>query len=57
MAITVYKSKCTGCGVCENVCPKEAIEVAEDTAEINKDICEACGKCVNACPNDAIRQQ
>jgi len=53
-AVAVVDSeKCTGCGVCEDVCPASAIEVNEQ-AVINTDACTGCAVCVSECPNEAI---
>ncbi len=45
--------KCTGCGVCVNVCPQRAITV-NDIAGVDAALCTGCGECVRACPNKAI---
>ena len=44
---------CTGCGVCVDACPFEAIDMVNDKAVINE-ACRACGQCVDACPVGAI---
>jgi len=54
MAAKVETEKCTGCGVCIEVCPPEAISLSNDKAVINKDTCAECGLCVDQCPNGAI---
>ena len=53
MAATVDEEKCTGCGICVDACPQEAITV-DDIAKIDADKCVDCGVCVEECPNDAI---
>jgi len=53
MAAVVDEEKCVGCGVCEDVCPQEAITVY-DVARVNAELCTECGVCVNECPNEAI---
>lgn len=53
MAALVNEEKCTGCGMCQNVCPVEAIELEDGKAVINDD-CIECGACVAECPNEAI---
>ncbi len=58
MAMTVYKSRCTGCGECTDVCPRGAISLNEKKkADINKEKCTVCGECGNRCPADAIIYQ
>lgn len=46
---------CTGCGVCENICPVDAIKLTPNfegfaTPLINPDICIGCLKCEKSCP-------
>jgi len=53
-AVAVVDSeKCTGCGICIDVCPVNAIEVNEQ-AVINADACTGCAACTWECPNEAI---
>ncbi len=52
--IYVDSEKCAGCGVCENVCPVEAIRVTDGVASIDQNRCNECEACVEACPNEAI---
>ena len=56
MAAVVDKDKCTGCGLCVDVCPVEAITL-DEVAKIAADICTDCGKCIEECPNDAITSE
>ncbi len=51
--IVVNQEQCTGCGVCENICPREAITV-DGTAQIDYDKCTICGRCAKECPTQAI---
>ncbi|NLY71901.1 MAG: electron transfer flavoprotein subunit alpha [Clostridiales bacterium] len=53
MAIKVLEEKCTGCGVCIDDCPFEAIDMVGDFAVIN-DKCTVCSQCIETCPFDAI---
>lgn len=45
---------CTGCAVCEERCPMEAIEVVDDAPVIELAKCIGCGLCVTGCDTDAI---
>jgi len=45
--------KCTGCGICEDVCPVRAIKV-EGHDLVNPDMCTGCAACVAQCPQNAI---
>lgn len=48
------KQYCTGCGVCEACCPKDAISMQPDAfgflhPKINQQLCVDCGICQNVC--------
>jgi len=49
----VDESACTGCGICLDVCPVDAIVVVDGLARISDD-CTGCGACVVECPNAAL---
>lgn len=52
-----YKDKCTGCGRCAAICPKNAVEVREIEngflAYTDRSLCVDCGACVKDCPAEA----
>jgi len=50
----VERSRCTGCGLCEQLCPVRAIRVTY-VANVNAQRCTGCGVCVQNCPQGAIR--
>jgi len=50
----VSASRCTGCGMCEQVCPVGAVRVTH-IAHVNTERCTGCGVCVRNCPQEAIR--
>jgi len=51
----VNEELCSGCGVCQSVCPYGAIKVINKVAKVNEVLCEGCGTCVSACPSAAIQ--
>ncbi len=53
---TVDQEKCSGCRICNNLCPFNAILFHEDrmVSEVNPALCQGCGTCVAACPAGAI---
>ena len=53
-SIIFNKDKCTGCPICLNVCPTEAIRVVRSKAVIYDSRCIDCGRCVSACPHHAF---
>jgi len=54
MPAEIDSQKCTGCGVCVEVCPLEAISLNGGLAVVDGETCTECGLCVSECPNDAI---
>ncbi|MEW6624260.1 MAG: mercury methylation ferredoxin HgcB [Bacillota bacterium] len=47
--------KCTGCGMCLNVCPHDVFFLNGRTIQIkDKDNCMECGACVKNCPFEAL---
>ena len=46
--------KCTGCGLCIPVCPKETISLVDGRARVTGDESLNCGHCAAACPEGAI---
>ncbi len=44
---------CIGCGVCEEICTFEAIEVIDGVAVVNEK-CTFCGACVDSCEVEAL---
>lgn len=45
---------CISCGLCERVCPVQAIQMKNGRPEWVKSTCEHCTACINRCPKDAI---
>jgi heterodisulfide reductase subunit A len=53
---TIHEENCSGCRICNNLCPFNAINFLEDksVSEINEALCKGCGTCIAACPAQAI---
>jgi heterodisulfide reductase subunit A len=53
---SVDQDLCSGCRICNGLCPFNAITFIEDrmVTEINPALCQGCGTCVAACPAGAI---
>ena len=52
--LKVKKGLCLGCGLCVDSCPRQAISIISNTAEINQNRCNQCRICVEVCPQGAI---
>ena len=52
-AAFVQTDKCTGCGICVNICPVNAISMNKN-AVVDPRLCTVCAVCVSECPNGAI---
>lgn len=58
MNLICEQKKCTACGSCVNICPKNAVDLSADSlgrtvAEIDQKKCVDCGLCAKHCPNNA----
>jgi heterodisulfide reductase subunit A2 len=53
---TINEARCSGCRICNNLCPFNAILFHEDkmVSEVNPALCQGCGTCIAACPAGAI---
>lgn len=52
--IISFDDRCTGCGLCESVCPKQAISFVDSETgfpvpKVNPDVCVHCGICARSC--------
>jgi NAD-dependent dihydropyrimidine dehydrogenase PreA subunit len=49
------EAKCTGCGICLEVCPQEVLEQNGRGVRIKeRDACMECGACSRNCPAGAV---
>lgn len=55
----VQDEYCSGCRICNNLCPYGAIEFleAKNISHVNEALCKGCGTCVAACPSSAMTGQ
>ncbi len=58
VTLKLDQEKCTGCGMCLEVCPHAVFKMNTRHVEIqNRDACMECGACSRNCPFDAIAVQ
>lgn len=48
--LAVNKTRCTGCGSCESICPNGVNIVTDGKVEVNFSKCQLCGACIEKCP-------
>jgi iron only hydrogenase large subunit-like protein len=53
-AVQIDTGKCVGCSHCMQVCPTQAIRIAEGHAGIIPERCVDCGECYRVCPVKAV---
>ncbi|MEJ2730479.1 MAG: 4Fe-4S binding protein [Deltaproteobacteria bacterium] len=54
----IDKEVCTGCGICVERCPTDAIVLnADNVAQRDESACLGCGVCSHFCPEEAISLQ
>ncbi len=46
--------RCVGCGMCEKICPDNAIKMSGGKPKWVKNRCQHCTACINRCPQRAI---
>lgn len=53
---TINEDGCSGCRICNNMCPYNAIEYIEEkgVSRVITAMCKGCGTCVSACPAGVI---
>lgn len=56
---SVNEAICSGCGICEVLCPYGAIVVDRErkVSVVNEALCKGCGTCCAACPSGAAQQR
>jgi heterodisulfide reductase subunit A len=50
----VDEKRCSGCELCAEICPYQAITMKNRTAVVNEMDCRGCGVCAAICPSSAI---
>ena len=56
LRVRLDEKKCTGCGVCVLVCPRDCFGIGENRVVLlrGKERCVQCGGCIVQCPADAL---
>ena len=55
---SIIPEVCCGCGLCEKVCPRDAVEAKPGKpCRIVREACDGCGLCADACKLRAISKK
>jgi NAD-dependent dihydropyrimidine dehydrogenase PreA subunit len=55
VTLRLHAEKCTGCGMCLQVCPQAVLIRENGRVRIQeRDACMECGACARNCPEEAI---
>ena len=52
--LRINEDLCIECGVCEGICPVDAISQGENSYVIDEEACLICSQCLEACPTKAM---
>ncbi len=56
--VKVDAEKCTGCGLCVDLCPHRVLRMEEGKVVVHHpDKCIECGACSKNCPTEAVSVQ
>ena len=55
MPPVIDRERCSGCGICEDICPGDIFRIGDNQPEVNyPEECFHCGACLLDCPEEAI---
>jgi len=55
LSVEIDRDRCTGCGICVDICPLDCFRLDEDDKAFMKyDECWYCGSCTLECPENAM---
>jgi heterodisulfide reductase subunit A-like polyferredoxin len=57
LKILFDRTKCVGCGLCIELCPRQAVHINKLKAAPDPEKCDDCGYCLNLCICNAISRE
>ncbi|ACB86040.1 glycyl-radical enzyme activating protein [Natranaerobius thermophilus] len=52
--LLIHHNSCMDCGLCQEICPENAIFTEQNSTQINQEKCKKCSICQESCPVNAI---
>ncbi len=52
--IQIHAEKCSGCGLCVDICHEDSLNLSKGELQIDRSLCDICAQCIAICPRQAL---